>query len=294
MKFIDPRIGYSLMNSFVKNIFLMLNAALLTACGSSSSDSKGVEPYSLDDYQGRAVSSSTLAGTWVSVSSGEVNYSGDFGDVYEEFSSKAYFIIRATHRPSYKKASCFSGFYDIEQEEGDEFSFEGIKGTFTNNNSFSGDRQVEFQSEDSPAEHYSESSYERFQMIKISDGVEAIGAVSTTIAEDEVIMDEAICFQQTRRRMHFINSEIDGIHNEAGFVVGVDDGYQLSMWEWDGNTADLAKTMFVQGQDFSSTDGNDTDFTVNYESNSSHNITFSTSDKFREIRGDVKIQLPSY
>ncbi len=294
MKFIDPRNGYSLMNSFVKSIFLMLSAALLTACGSSSSDSKGVEPYSLDDYQGRAVSSSSLAGTWVSVSSGEVNYSSDFGDVYEEFSSKAYFIIRATNSSSYQKASCFSGFYDIEFEEGDEYSFEGIKGTFTNNNSFSGDRRVEFQSVNGPDGPYSESSYEKFQMIKISDEVESIGAVSTIIAEEEVIMDEAICFQQTRRRMHFINSEIDGIHNEAGFVVGVDGGYQLSMWEWDGDTADSAKTMFVQGQDFSSTDSNDTDFTLNYESNSSHNITFSASDKIREIRGDVEIQLPSY
>ena len=282
------------MNPFIKSISLILSTTLLIACGSSSSDSNKPKPYSLDDYQGRTVSSDSLAGTWVSVGTGEINYSSDFGDAYEEYSSKEYFVIRSVRASLYQKASCFSHFYDIEIEGDSEFSFEGIKGSFTNNNSFSGERKTDVQLDDTPDGSYSESSNEQFIMVKISDDVESIGWVATTIDGDRFILDDAYCFIQISRRMNIINSEIDGIYSEISYTVGVDGEYNISMSEWEPKTVDAVVNMFVQGQDFTSQDSSDTDFTINYESSFSHGITFSASGMGRDIGGDIEIELPSY
>lgn len=290
----NPKTRILFMNTFLKSTYLALIAVLSLACDGSSSNSGKIESYSLDEYRGRNVSSDSLAGTWVSVSLGEANSISDFGDIYEQSSTKEYFVIRAVGDSSYQKASCTSRFYDIEKEGTNESSFEGIKGTFTNNNSFSGERTVEFQIEDSPDGNYSESSYERFQMIKISDRVQSLGTVFTTIVGGRFVWDDSYCFIQISRRMNFKNSEIDGVHSEVGYVVGVDGEYQLSMSKWEQDTADSVVNMFVQGQDFSSIDSSDTDYTVNYESKFSNNITFSASGRGREISGDVEIQLPIY
>ncbi len=282
------------MNTFLKSTYLILIAVLSLACDGSSSNSGKIEPYSLGDYRGRNVSSDSLVGTWVSVGKGEINYSSDILDAYEKYSSKEYFVIRSLDGSSYQKASCHSYFYDIQIEEGGVTSLEGIEGTFTNNKSFLGERKTDYQLEGTPIGDYSEFGHERFQMVKISDDVKSIGRVDTTISGDRFISDDAYCFTQISRRIIYENREIDGIYYEVDYVVGVDGEYQVSMSEWEQNTVDAVVNMFVQGQDFSSVNSSDTDFTINYESSFSHSITFSASDMGREISGDIEIELPSY
>jgi hypothetical protein len=277
------------MSSFVKSISLILSTVLLIACGSGSSGTNKPKPYSLDDYQGRAVSSESLAGTWVSVSTGQKildGYSPYTQYTEVGYSNKQYFVITEMDE-GYSKASC-NGRSDSIVQSGDQISFNGMTGTNIDNQNFIFSENHEIVSNDVV---YSE--FKKIEMIKISDSVEKLGVVNLT---DFPYGDDSLninCFYQVNE----VNLEgPDEAYSNEEYFVGVQDySSSLLLKKYVGSfTRTLIYPLhydswgeFYQGS-----------FNVSAETSFSHEISFSTVNEdpldeysFR-YQGEINIQLP--
>ncbi len=270
------------MNPFVKSIPLILSTALLIACGSSSSDSNKPKPYSLDDYQGRTVSSDSLAGTWVSVSERRDLLSGDneeFEEIYDV--NKEYFVINGSGN-EYLKTSCTDNNESIIEMNGDEITVNGNTGSIVNN-------QYLFTSqEEEPSysgyEHVTTSS---FEMIKISDSTEPFGLLELTGDFWGGIESSVGCFRQGH--FYIENFMYDSYVNKENYSIGLEYASVIKLEQYSGGWADIA--IDILGLSFLN---NGTSISVNSQSSAAHNIDIVGSDGFEGMvmKGNINIQLP--
>lgn len=266
------------------SIALIFSAALLSACGGSSSKSKqSIAEFSLDSYEGRSVSSTSIAGTWVSVGEGErVESYDDFTSTYD-IASKEYFIIRDSGF-GYLKESCDGGSSTVIQT-GDQIEFEGITGTLINNQIISGTRTVEL-----AFSSYSKSGYANYNMVKISDSAEAIGSVELTEAGKGSSVVDVKCFQQKSEVETWTVS--NDTYFEEIYSIGLIDHSDIELYKWNSDFGDSYFDIYAKNYSFYSDESNSVNFSVNSESNTAHNISFNGSNQETDINGTVQIQLP--
>jgi len=269
------------------SIALILSAVLLTACGGSSG-SNGVKPYSLNDYKGRSVSSESLVGTWVSVSTGQrilAGYSAYTEYTEVSYSNKQYFVITETDA-GYSKASCNGG-YDSINQNGNQISFNGMTGSIVDNQSliFSKSSELSFKG-------VTYSEFQNFEMIKISDSVEKVGVVSLTgFPYDDHELNVG-CFNQIKETS--LDTPNDPYALEGYFVGEQDVVSSTSLLKYSGS---INRTLIYPHDNYRG-DFYYGSLNVNSESSYSHEISFETEDEnpLDEYsflyRGNIKIKLP--
>ena len=281
--------GASKMSLFVKSISLILSTILLIACGSGSSGTNKPKPYSLDDYQGRVVSSESLAGTWVSVSTGQKILEGFSAYAhYSEvsYSNKQYFVITETDG-GYSKASC-NRWDDSIIQNGHEISFSGMTGANIENKRFVFSGSNEIISND-----ITYSEYEEFEMVKISDSVEGLGVISFSgfpYGDEALNID---CFYQVSEA-NLEGSDEKYVNEE--YFIGVQN-YFASLRLKRYSESFIRTLIYPLHHDFSD-EFYQGAFDVDVETSFSHEISFSTVDEdpldeysFR-YQGEINIQLP--
>jgi len=267
------------------SIALILSAVLLTACGGSSKSKQSVTEFSLDSYEGRTVNSDSMAGTWVSVSEGEVDIASDDLDLTGTFVTKEYFVILETDNSTYQKASCHSDFHDVDPEEDDRFSFEGIMGTFTNNKTFIGNRDYE-----TITNEFSYIISESFQMVKISDSTESIGLVENTISGLGTSTFSINCFFQNSQKLEVTSGPEAGHYAEAYFDIGADRNLGLGFGETVG--IDTVKYMYNEDAEFNSGEGDSVGYSIDGETTLTQELTYNASNDSQDVSGTIQIQLP--
>ncbi len=278
------------------SIALALSAALLSACGSSSSDEEpdpsgptpneeSFEKFDLSAYEARTISSDTLAGTWVYMATGE--YSGSSGGIQQEktSNSKWYFVIRTADLGD-DDTDCNSTFRDM-WINGNEVPF-----------------PCEFSEEMTDGEKivgtYDEVN--TFEMIKISDSEEAIGTINYTIAGEEPATKDVYEFYQEEEEILVESGHAAGNHKGFKFRVVLDDGSPITIWDYsgvdieghDGLTMRAADSLFYMGHDLDE-EGTGTD-TVSYsmdaESTYGNTLSSNGSNDSLDVIGTIQIQLP--
>lgn len=264
------------------SIALALSSTLLSACGGSSSKStSSMASFSLDSYEGRSVTSTSLEGTWVSVGTGDATIiDSDFTEEYD-FSVKEYFLIAAIEG-GYIKASCDGGISSIQQS-GDQISFEGMNGTLTNNQSISASLVI-----DDNAGGVSYSEHDTFTMLKISDSVGYIGSLETKEPGSSQSTQRVICFKQLQGNVTW-----DGDYDTSieTYSVGLDNAPSLSLEKWEGGVTYTA--LNLNGETFESSSNDTVGFSVNSDTTLQNNISFYGSNYSDDVTGTIQIQLPT-
>ena len=268
------------MNLFVKCVPLILSVTLLTACGGSSSDFNKVDPYSLDDYRGRNVSSDSLAGTWVSVS--EWQYFEYNREIYRDyFVSKRYFLITGVEG-EYAMSSCDGGFNDIRINDFSPYNFsdETVDNQYY---STSESEEVNF-------DGHSYSNFRSFEMIKISDSADNFGSLELTgdyWSGTEIGVD---CFRQGFWYMQVLGDD-ERYFVQESYSAGLEDFSVIKLVQytgaWIGNIVDIFDLSFSEAG---------TNINVNSQSSTSHNINIVGSHGLEDMlmKGNIDIQLPMH
>ena len=118
---------------------VVMCSAALVGCGSGDGGSNGA--YSINEYKGRSVSSNSLLGTWVSVSSSDLEATGK-GDYIgyrhqESYNNKEFFAIIEIENQLYK-TDCTYGRIPLEVSGNSIKYSEDDVLTITNNSTFIG------------------------------------------------------------------------------------------------------------------------------------------------------------
>ena len=279
------------------SIALVLSAALLSACGSSSSDDEqdpsgptpneeSFEKFDLSVYEARTISAETLAGTWVYVATGEYSFSS--GGIQQEDTSKSkwYFVVRTADLGD-GDTNCKLTFRDM-WINGNAVDFPcGFSEEMTDGEKIVGTYDGDINS---------------FRMIKISDSEEPIGTVNYTIAGEEPAIKDVYEFYQGEGETLVKSGHAAGNHKGLEFRVELDDGSSITIWDnkgvdiegHDGLTMRAAGSLFYMGHDLDE-EGTGTD-TVSYsmdaESTFANTMSANGSNDTLDVSGTIQIQLP--
>ena len=168
----------------------ILATALLMGCGGSSSGGSSVSEYDLSAYEGREVSTDTLAGTWVAVGTGRNEYI-DSETQIDEYAVKEYFVITGSGS-TFSKARCDSASTRTLTLSEGVVTGGDFTGTVTENKLIVGKEVSNFGS----GNDYSGKENLALTMVKISDLVEPVVTVdvATTAGNIEGTLS---CFQQS-------------------------------------------------------------------------------------------------
>ncbi len=267
------------MNFFVKTTTLIITAGLLVGCGGSSSSSNKVDPYSLDDYRGRNVSSDSLTGTWVSVS--EWQYFEYNGDIYRNyFVSKKYFLITGVEG-EYVMSSCDDGYDSLLINDFSPFKFSDAA---IDNQYFSTS-----ESEEVNFDGRNYLNFKSFEMVKISDSTDNFGSLELTgdyWAGTEIGVN---CFRQGFWHMQVIGDD-ERYFIQENYSVGLEDFSVVKLVQYTG--AWIGNIVDVFGLSFSESG---TSTKVNSQSSTAHNIDIVGSHGLEDMlmKGSIDIQLPT-
>ncbi len=279
------------------SIALVLSAALLSACGSSSSDDEqdpsgptpneeSFEKFDLSVYEARAISAESLAGTWVYMNLTAYSFSHPSGAAGSQLSTaKSYFVVRETSAGGYEESGCESYFSPLTIN-GDEIKTHcEMVGTITDNQKIVGTVASEGIA---------------FEMIKISDSVEPIGTVEYTIAGEGSVSKNVYSFFQESGATVMTSDDPSfiSVNLKAGFE-NYEDGpfkvYQDSDESVTELTLRVANLDFYLGSEYfyKGAVGTDTaSYSMDAESTYSNTITFNGSNDSQDVSGTIQIQLP--
>ncbi|MEH6347692.1 MAG: hypothetical protein V7785_21530 [Bermanella sp.] len=276
------------------SIALVLSAALLSACGSSSSDEEpdpsgpipieaSFEKFDLSAYEAKTINAETLAGTWVKLTSVEWVEGNSDGIEPQTSQIKEYSIIRSTDT-GYEK-SISEGFFGAVTVDGSDVTFEyGGVGTIIDNNHIYGTREDES---------------EVFTMVKISNDEISFGTANYTFNE-EGITKNVFCFLQEKTN-HLINSDSDfNDDNSFSLEVGFEDGLSgddlIGIYAWNDEGAELNDyselQINVEETRFLTPQGDTANFSMDVETSFSNTMTFSGMGDSSSVSGTIQIQLP--
>ncbi len=279
------------------SIALVLSAALLSACGSSSSDDESdpsgptpneesFEKFDLSAYDARTISSDTLAGTWVYMATGE--YSGSSGGIQKEktSNSKWYFVVRTADLGD-GDTNCKLTFRDM-WINGNAVDFPcGFSEEMTDGEKIVGTYDGDINT---------------FEMIKISDSEEAIGTVNYTIVGEEPVTKDVYEFYQEEGEILVESGHAAGNHKGLKFRVVLDDGSSIKIWDYSGVdieghdslTLQADDSWFYMGHDLDEegTGTNTVSYSMDAESIYGNTISSNGSNDTLDVSGTIQIQLP--
>lgn len=265
-------------------VALSLCTAILVGCGSGSSSSPKVNEYSLSEYEGRAVSTDSLAGTWVAVGTGyfEYNYS-DGTSERTDFAIKEYFIISESG-DAYEKQECNGG-NEVLTLVGDEVNTENFVGVSTDKKLITGKLYEN---------DFDDVTSADLTMIKISDSVNSIGSASVNVAGSGIDSVSVGCFQQSNG-VGTYEEEVYG--SFKNYTVGVFNSYNQIFYERQfGEYAYQDLEVYTQSTDagFGSYTGDTIVFDVNEDNTLTSAISFSAVSSGSEgsLTGTISINLP--
>ncbi len=276
------------------SIALVLSAAFLSACGSSSSDDEqdpsgptpneeSFEKFDLSAYEARTISAETLAGTWVKVSSVEWAEGNSDGIPPQNSQIKEYSVIRAVGT-GYEK-SISEGFFGTVTVDGNDVAFEyGGIGTIIDNNHISGTR---------------EKTNEVYEMVKISDAVTPFGMANYNFNGEEITKNIFCLYQEKTDYLTDTGSDFDNDHKytlEIGFEDGLSGDDFIGVYTWNETEPDLNNyyqlKLNVEETKFQTYQGDTASFTMDVEASFSNTMTFSGADGADSVSGTIQIQLP--
>lgn len=263
----------------------LMSSTVLVGCGSGSdSESLGsASEYNLSDYEGRSVSSDTLAGTWVAVSSGYSELTHSQGTTKTNLSGKEYFVITKEGN-DYHKASCgYDTTNKITLDGGSlEVKAEKFVGTVTDNKTITG--KIEFDINDIE-DNETGSVLQNIEIVKISDEIGSLAMVTVNVnsVNDETAIS---CYQKSNSTFTFgslsgKSEEIKTPLVDINRLNGGGDDSELSYTNWP--SVDL---------DFESYKGHSVSFDVNVDSSLSETVNFTASNGSDSVTGTIVVQLP--
>jgi len=259
----------------------ILATVLLTGCGGSSSGGgTSVTEYSLSDYEGRTVSSDTLAGTWVAVGTGSATYEVEEGSALSKWAVKEYFVIKeGASDPD--KASCHAGFISTDIV-GDQITVENFSGTVSGNTIISG------------AESENEGKIvTNLSIVKISDSVEALGTITVNVAGLGSLSQGLYCFQQ-KNEVGEVNGSYYGASEEYQLSASAGDDVFLQKVSGTVSSKDVSVYSSAFVGEFLTKDGASANFTVNSSTDLTESISFdASSTSGASVTGTVQVQLPA-
>ncbi len=276
------------------SIALVLSAALLSACGSSSSDEEpdpsgptpneeSFEKFDLSAYEAKTINAETLAGTWVKLTSVEWVEGNSDGVEPQTSQIKEYSIIRSTDT-GYEK-SISEGFFGAVTVDGSDVTFEyGGVGTIIDNNHISGTREDE---------------NEVFTMVKISSEETSFGTANYTF-NGENITKNIFCFLQEETDF-ILDTETDfNDDNTFSLEIGFEDGLSgddlIGIYAWNEEEAELNDyselQINVEETRFLTHQGDTANFSMDVETSFSNTMTYSGMDGPDSVSGTIQIQLP--
>lgn len=264
---------------------LGLCGAMLLGCGSESDSSFNVDEYSLSAYEGRSVSTETLAGTWVAVGTGfdDIN-SNVAGSVEKHFAFKEYFVISPSEGV-YQKRNCREdAAVDILVSDS-VIEFDTFEGTIIDNKQMSVTSIVEesYQDED---ESYTTKETINMIALKISDETTSFANISANDGSGEQ-SDNLFCFSQS-------NGYIESKRANVSFVKI--ETYSGSMAKYEGDEFSKWIDIFVGNLIYYFTtdeSGHAISFDISSDSSLQDTITFNASDNSDSVIGKIKVDLPA-
>ena len=257
-------------------------SAVLVGCGSGSDSAGSVTEYDLSEYEGRSVSTDTLAGTWVAIGTGSDQFSHSEGVTTRNTAVKEYFVIKDTGN-GYTKPRCdYETNYNVLLE-GDSIQVNDFVGTVTDNKTITG-KIVDSYTETEGGEDYAQESITNLTIVKISDSVSAIAKVTANV-NVETVEKDVFCYQQSNTAARFKSLSAKALEIETPVI-------ELTRWVGDEGYTALDSYAFSVFLD--TDDGDNISFDVNTDSSLSETVTFTASSVTNtdSVTGSIVVQLP--
>jgi hypothetical protein len=262
-------------------VALSLCSAVLVGCGSGSDSSFKVDEYSISEYEGRAVNTETLAGTWVAVGTGSISSSKGSANL----AFKEYFVIRETLE-GYEQARCEYGFEPL-MLSGNEYSTkyesdysDELTGAVANNSQITGSGEIIL---------YGSTTSTNFFAVKISNDVTSLGKLSLNVSQAGEVEQSSVdlyCAHQ---------ANVSGNLNDSGDITT--EQYEFSDESdrallIDKITGAVSNTWFDGYLNFDTENGDSVNFEVVGETALTLSMNISGSSDYQSGTGTVMIQLP--
>lgn len=273
---------------------------MLPGCGGSSdSSSPEAKEFALGGYEGSTVSSESITGTWVAVYNRRSDIHYDGRNTQSNETGKVYFIFREKQggQGAMEASVCSGTFTDVSYSQNQielNFLSAGMRGQIIGNVMISASNDLAddyFFENESLLESIDASV--TYAMVKVSDSTEKLGSYSLTF-NDQSMQKDAYCFTQTR----FAAGIVGGISGTGeSYKIGANgdiESLELSSAIFENETSAEASfnTDGISTLDFASEDGDAINYSVNEESDFSHQITYTISGGGNSINGSLVIELP--
>jgi hypothetical protein len=267
-------------------------------CGSGSdSSSHELKEYSLSDYEGRSVSTDTLAGTWVLIASGSFEQTFPDGTYAGTLIGKEFFVIRPIgDTANYEKSTCYGdGFLDIPID-GSSVDLEFAQGTIQNNIMIQASKLIDVSSED---ERFDEKQGELdgkylYTMVKISDSINSIGSATKNLANADEEALEVFCFNKTEVARLYDGSVIEETSWSAAFDASSSSSFLFK--EINNKTLEESKNEILlnAGETFYEKDDDTVSFSLDEENSFNISLSYNASNSINadSVVGSVTINLP--
>jgi hypothetical protein len=268
------------MNNIINGLACCGIAISLVGCGSDSDDGSALAEFSLNDYEGRVVSTDTLSGTWVAVGTGTYSYTDpDYSDK-EDLVLKEYFVITGDSDAGYTRANCESYGTESIIINANSIAFGNVTGTVADNKSMTAVSYYKDEFSDGSIE----SSTIDLSIIKISDATDSFGTVKANVAGFGPIDSDISCYQQVNgkgvaRGESYTSNYVFTTPVELNKFVGAFDYTSLS--------SSLYSTYI-----YSDEAGESASFEVNATSALTESVTFSASNSTKSVTGTISVSLP--
>ena len=263
----------------------ILATALLTGCGGGSGNSgTSIAEYDLSAYEGRDVSTDTLAGTWVVAGKGAYTYNDAVDTESTDYAVKEYFVITGDSVSGYKKSSCDNeGILDVITINGSQMGVNDFTGTITENN-----RVVGVVSSSTTNDSYTENETANLTLIKISDVVTPFASLDVTTPLGSLTDQPISCFNQIKGNFTY-NNYSTTFENFTFF-----DGATIE--KYNGSEGFTALSHYLYGGNFTAFDtdvvGDSVTYSYTISSNELEILTFNASDNSDSVQGTLTVTVP--
>lgn len=268
------------MNKIINGLACCGIAMSLVGCGSDSDDSGALATLSLNDYEGRVVSTDTLSGTWVAVGTGTYSYTEPGYSDKEDLVVKEYFVITGDSDVGYTRANCESYGTESIIINANSIEFGNVTGTVVDNKSMTAVSSYEVSYSDDDLE----SRKIDLSIIKISDATDSFGTVKANVAGSGSIDSDISCYQQVNGK-----GVVDGDSYTSNYIYTTP--VELNKFIGAFDFTSLSSSSY-QTYVYSDEAGQSASFEVTATSSLTESVTFSASDNTKSATGTISVSLP--